>query len=347
MQPAEIGTPAPTHGNRLVQLDGLRGIGALVIMLYHLDMVFGIHGHFIRGYLLVDLFFLLSGFVLAVSTEKKLMAGIGPLVFTWNRLKRLWPLVVVGTGVAAVRALVQHQADPLTLLWWLALDLAMIPSLAGNGPFYRFNGPQWTLFYELIANFLHALVLKLVPTKALGWLALILGAALVKTVLLHGSDTMGVNAPSWATWWQALPRVGFSYVLGVWIGRHYLAGLRSPALPWWLALPLPVVGVALIPMLPLSVAHGDLAFVILFLPIVMWNVALANPPSSLRPALQWLGSYSLPLYCVHLTVLVWVSELLGRAAWVPPIAIAMALAISGVFSRLVSFAAKPTPTRAV
>ena len=47
----------------------------------------------------------------------------------------------------------------------LALDLAMIPSLTGAGPFYRLNGPQWTLFYELLANFLHALLLRRVPTR--------------------------------------------------------------------------------------------------------------------------------------------------------------------------------------
>ena len=66
---------------------------------------------------------------------------------------RLWPLVAVGAGVAAVRSLVLGS-QPLDLALTLALDLVMIPSLAGAGPFYRLNGPQWTLFYELLANFL-------------------------------------------------------------------------------------------------------------------------------------------------------------------------------------------------
>ena len=338
----EAAQPAPhAHSARMVQLDGLRGIAAFMVVFYHMDIVYAISGPFGRGYLFVDLFFLLSGFVLAVSTEKKLSAGIGAIHFTWVRYKRLLPLVAVGAGVALVRAVVIGMADPLTLLWMLALDLAMVPSLAGAGPFYRFNGPQWTLFYELLANFVHAAVLHRVSTRWMLALAAAMAVWLVHEVQVHGSDTMGVNAPTWSTWWSALPRVGWSYVLGVWIGRQYKAGRRGPALPWWLALALPVIGIMLVPVLPLSKVYGDLVFVVLFLPAMMWTVAMSAPPPSLRPALEWLGNFSLPLYCVHLTVLVWMSELLGKAAWVWMVALVTALVLAWVFSKLVSFASPP------
>ncbi|MDE2563667.1 MAG: acyltransferase [Sphingomonadales bacterium] len=336
-------TPAPAHPARLSQLDGLRGLAAFVIMLYHLDIVYRIRGPFSRGYLFVDLFFLLSGFVLAVSTEKKLNAGINPFAFVKSRFVRLWPLVAVGAGVAAARAFAIQLADPLTLLAWLALDLAMIPSFAGAGPFYRFNGPQWTLFYELAANFFHALVLRKVPTRWVLALAAVLAGWLAYTVRLQGADVMGVNAPTWSTWWWALPRVGWSYVLGVGIGRiHRERGLPGATLTWWLALALPVAGIMALPSLPLGRVAGDLAFVVLFLPVTLWAAVLCSPPQEIRPALEWFGNYSLPLYCVHLTVLVWVSELLGRAAWVWPLAVATALVLAWAFSRLVSFAARPT-----
>lgn len=342
----EAARPSPrAHSLRMVQLDGLRGIAAFMVVFYHMDIVYRIGGPFGRGYLFVDLFFLLSGFVLAVSTEKKLSAGIGAIEFTWVRYKRLLPLVAVGAGVALVRAAAIGMADPLTLLWWLALDLAMIPSLVGAGPFYRFNGPQWTLFYELLANFVHAAVLHRVPTRWMLPLAAVMGAWLIYAVHGHGSDTMGVDAPTWATWWTALPRVGWSYVLGVWIGRQFLAGRRGPALPWWLALILPVVGIMLVPVLPLSTIYGDLVFVLLFLPVMMWAVAMSAPPPSIRPALEWLGTFSLPLYCVHLTVLVWMSELLGRATWVWLLALISALVLAWVFSKLVSFASQPLAPR--
>lgn len=339
-------SPAPVaHPKRMFQLDGLRGIAALIIMLYHVDMVYRVNGFFVRGYLFVDLFFLLSGFVLAVSTEKKLLAGIGAFEFTKSRFVRLWPLVAVGAGVAVVRAFVIGMADPITLLWWLALDLAMIPSLTGAGPFYRYNGPQWTLFYELLANFLHAAALKKVPTRAMGALALIMGAWLVYTVRQHGNDTMGVSAWTWDNWWTPLPRVFFPYVLGVWFGRKYKEGMRTPVLPWWIALTLPVLGIMIVPSLPLSMANGDLVFVMLFLPFMMWNVALCDPPEALRKPAEWLGNYSLPLYCVHLTVLVWISEIFGRDMAVRFAAIGAAMVLAWIFSKVVSFASKPTEVK--
>lgn len=336
--------PAETHA-RLSQLDGLRGLAALVIMFYHAQLVYRMGGPFERGYLFVDLFFLLSGFVLAVSTEKKLIGGIGAVAFTWARYKRLFPLVAVGVGVALARAVAIGLADPLTLLMWVALDLAMIPSLAGVGPFYRFNGPQWTLFWELAANFVHALVLKKVPTTLLPLLAAGLAALLVYTVVRHGSDTLGVDALTWRTWWTPIPRVAFPYVLGVWLGRKYRAGLRSPGLPWPVAMALPVAAIMVLPSLPLGRAAGDLVFVIGFLPVSMWIIAMCRPPARLMPAMDWLGTFSLPLYCVHLTILVWISELLGREPWVLALALAASLVAAYAFSRLISFQAKPTQAK--
>ncbi|MEA1151931.1 hypothetical protein U8Y08_28970, partial [Klebsiella pneumoniae] len=70
-------------------------------------------------------------------------------------------------------------------------------------------------------------VLKRVPTWCLPLLAALFGAGLVYTVQRHGSDTWGVNALSWKTWWMPLPRVGWSYVLGVWMGRLFKAGKRT------------------------------------------------------------------------------------------------------------------------
>lgn len=335
------------HSPRMFQLDAFRGIAAFMIVFYHLTIVYQLGGPFGRGYLFVDLFFLLSGFVLAVSTEKKLNGGIGAVAFTRARFVRLWPLVAVGAGVAVLRAFVIGMADPLTLLLWLALDLAMIPSLAGTGPFYRFNGPQWTLFYELLANFIHALALKRVPTRVMLVLAIAMGAWLIHTVRLHGSDTMGVNAPTWKTWWMALPRVGFPYVLGVWIGRLYRDGLRSPGLPWWLALALPIGAIMAVPYLPLGKVAGDLLFVIVILPPALWLIAMSQPPESLRKPLEWLGNFSLPLYCVHLTVLVWISELFGRSLPVALASVVAACLVAWIFSKLVSFASKPTVARTV
>lgn len=340
---AETATRTP-HA-RLSQLDGLRGIAAIIIMLYHMDAVFHVGRWFSRGYLMVDLFFLLSGFVIAVSTEKKLNAGIGALAFTKARFVRLWPLVAVGAVVAGAYHLIAGSAGPAQIALALALDLAMIPTLSGAGPFYRLNGPQWTLFYELVVNFVHALLLRRVPTRWLPVIAALCGAALFWTVRKHGADTMGVNALTWQTWYMPLPRVAWPYVLGVWLGRIYRDGARTPALPWWLALALPVVGMALVPSLPFTRANGDLIVALVFLPIVMWLVAMSRPPQWLMPKLDWLGAFSLPLYCVHLTILV-SFEHLGRTPAIMAAAVLACFVVSYVFFRLISFAPRPTPVKA-
>lgn len=340
------GAPVPHVHTRLSQLDGLRGIAALIIMLYHHSIVYRTGGPFSRGYLLVDMFFLVSGFVIAVSTEKKLNAGIGAFEFAWARFKRLWPLVAVGAGVAAAWALFSGSWAPAALAIALALDLAMIPSLAGTGPFYRLNGPQWTLFYELLVNFLHALLLRRVQTRWLPLLAAVFGVGLIYTVSLHGTDTLGVDALTRDTWWMPLPRVGWSYVMGVWMGRVYKDGFRTPGLPWQLALALPVAGLMTVPYLPLSVVQGDLVVPLLFLPVVIWVVAMSRMPASIAPALDWLGSYSLPLYCVHLTVLVALTTFGRTELWVRVAAIVASLAVAYVFHRLISFQAPPTQVKA-
>ncbi len=59
--------------HRLVALDGIRGVAALVVLLFHMQLP--IPAQFDRGYLMVDLFFMLSGFVLTLSAEPRLRGG--------------------------------------------------------------------------------------------------------------------------------------------------------------------------------------------------------------------------------------------------------------------------------
>ena len=87
---------------RLLLLDGLRGIAAIGVVLFHCVIAFDALGAFARGYLFVDLFFLLSGFVLTLNYEQRMNAGaVRPGKFLRSRLVRLWPTVAAGARVAA------------------------------------------------------------------------------------------------------------------------------------------------------------------------------------------------------------------------------------------------------
>ena len=150
--------------NRLDGLDALRGIAAICVLLYHATgMPPG------TAYLAVDLFFMLSGYVMARAYEKPLGEGLGAGRFFQLRLKRLWP-TMFAAGLLATPV----------FLWTFGLDawpvvftnLLLIPT-PWTSRVFPLNGPAWSIFFELVANAAHGLVLHRISTRGLAILALI------------------------------------------------------------------------------------------------------------------------------------------------------------------------------
>src|SRR2546421_3004283 len=81
----------PTNGTRHHALDGLRGIAVLAVLLFHADVTWAS-----GGYLGVDVFFVLSGFLITslLLAELDSSAGIDLGRFWWRRVKRLMPPLV-------------------------------------------------------------------------------------------------------------------------------------------------------------------------------------------------------------------------------------------------------------
>jgi len=79
-------------GRRYEALDGLRGVAAVAVMLYHIGGWTGRPWLAAHGYLAVDFFFCLSGFVLAHAYGRR---EIGWLGYMRARLIRLWPLIAI------------------------------------------------------------------------------------------------------------------------------------------------------------------------------------------------------------------------------------------------------------
>ncbi len=284
--------------HRLPIFDGLRGVAAVAVMAFHADFVFGIATPFRRGYLFVDFFFLLSGFVLTVSAGHKAGGQGASAAFMKTRLRRLWPMTVIGTliGACAVGLMGMNEGVVLSL----ALALAMVPSLWGQGELFPLNGPQWSLFFELAANAVHVVILRRLTDRALRATVLVSGLMLVLTILLFGCNTLGPNA---AHWQWAIPRVAFSYTLGVWFARKWMEGARTSTVPWILALLLPPASVIALPYMPLSLASGDTFATIVLLPVFFWLAACTTVPPRVEPWLSRMGALSFPLYAVHLPIL--------------------------------------------
>ena len=189
-------------------LDGLRGVASLMVVIFHVFETYSDDNRFKQiinhGYLAVDFFFLLSGFVVAYAYDDR-WGRMTQWDFYKRRLIRLQPMVIMGTIIGA--ALFYFQIAPVfpliatTPVWKMLLVMlvgfTMIPLLPsmdirGWGEMHPLNGPAWSLFFEYIANILYAVGLRKLSNKALGVLVLLFAGLLVHlTVFGSRGDVIG------------------------------------------------------------------------------------------------------------------------------------------------------------
>ena len=296
--------PRPTAPQRMALLDGLRGIAAVAVLIYHVESWFHIAGPFGRAYLFVDFFFLLSGFVLGVAAEPRLTDW---RKFMVSRVKRLWPVIAAGVALGAGAML--GQVPTLPLLMSAALAMAMIPAFWHSGVLYPLNSPQWSLLLELLANVVHAILLARMTERALWLLTAVFAVLLVVSIAQHGANTSGVAMEGWL---YGLPRVGFAYVLGVALARRYRAGglPRFEGRMWIPAITLPLLSIMALDVFNVPDIIGDMMTSLVLFPVLFVLAAGASVPKQLEPMCASLGWISYPLYATHYPVL-WAVGRLG------------------------------------
>ncbi len=306
------------HAPRLEGLDALRGIAALLVVGLHTNAVFGGHPWFGKGYLAVDFFLMLSGFLMVRVTEPKL-AGGAPL-FAWlrGRYWRFWPMMALG-GLIGLPYLYERCGGPSDFALAAGANFLLLPYPCDR-LIFPLNVPAWTILAELIANAAHVLVLRLLRTPAVALLAALALALTALTIARFGSLDVGARPEHLAF---TLPRVFFAYLLGMLLGRASQALLDAP-LPGWLAPPL----------LPLGVVLGwqigwwnwtfDLAYVAIACPLAI--VAALKLQRT-----GWLGWFSaaiaFPLFAIHVPIIEGARWLGYGVVPAVPVAFAAALAI--------------------
>lgn len=228
-----------------VLLDGLRGLGALLVLAGHTIVAWGPIQP-ASGAIVVDAFFALSGFVIAYAYEPKFQAGMGAGEFMLHRVVRLFPLYLLGTVLVYATLLAftfgdadgAQRADTLTLQ--LLPQLFLLPSVPqlGVADVYSLNVPAYTLFCELAVNLVYVLIFRWLSTRVLIGVVVAAGLALAATILVFGRIDVGSD---WATWWGGLARAMFGFFIGVLAFR--LAGSPKTASrpKAWIAAPLLVV----------------------------------------------------------------------------------------------------------
>lgn len=275
---------------RFATLDGFRGIAAIMVFLSHVEGAAPIGSapiampfRAVGGYLAVDLFFVLSGFVLACAYDERLRAGYSTGRFMALRLVRLYPMYFV-TALA---------------FWGGFHQLLMIPNLAPGTSLYAPNIPMWSLGLELVANLLYALVIVHLGWRGIGAVLAVSGLLVIARAVGHaGSIDFGAGIEQ-AHW--ALVRTLFSFTMGVALFRlrQRRAMRSSDSRRGWLLLillPLPFLPD------PASRAWWDLLCVFALFPALVWLGASWDLPRS--RLVKALGDMSYPFYCIHFPLLI-------------------------------------------
>ncbi|MBD5326569.1 MAG: acyltransferase [Bacteroides sp.] len=188
-------------------LDGLRGVAAMIVVLFHLFETYssGPSDQIINhGYLAVDFFFVLSGFVIGYAYDDR-WRQMSVLGFFKRRLIRLQPMVVLGTLIGAFWFYF-GDAPGFELVmqtpWWkllliMALGCIMFPTppsmdIRGWQEINSLNGAQWSLMWEYVANILYAMFVRRFSTVVL---ALYVGLSALLTIdLALNFDVFGLLA---------------------------------------------------------------------------------------------------------------------------------------------------------
>ena len=306
-------------------IDGLRGVAALLVVWYHVhegyafasdgDVVGGLN----HGYMAVDFFFILSGFVIGYAYDDRWNRGFTLGDFFKRRLIRLHPMVVMGALLGFVTFFLQgavqwdgtHIATSMVMLALLC-SFFFIPAVGGcryevrgNGEMFPLNGPSWSLFFEYIGNIVYALFIRRLSTRALTVLTVLLGIALASfTVLnLSGYGNFGVGwTLDTVNFTGGLLRMLFPFSMGMLLSRKFkpmkVRGafwICSAALVVLFAVPY-IEGVS-----PISLNGVYEAFCILVaFPVLLW-IGASGVTTDKRSSriCKFLGDISFPLYAIH------------------------------------------------
>lgn len=302
--PGETDSSAPAPKHTFLTLDALRGFAALAVLDFHTGHFFGVDA-FPHGYLAVDFFLMLSGFVLSLAYQEKLDAGWPTFTFFKVRVARLYPLYLVGLLLGCSFHLLQAHFGHSSAygridLPLLALGLLMLPALPGIGSplssSFPFNPPSWTLFYEIAINIFHAVFLRRRTTRLLLIVLATSGTIFACYVLRQGDANIGAFRNQLLS---SFARILFSYVFGMILFRvwkRYGAKIQIPVV-------LPIG------LLFLSLALGrhheghsifqDLATICVVFPVLLLAGACSTPPGRWTSLFRMLGTSSYAMYVIH------------------------------------------------
>ena len=306
-------------------LDGLRGVAALLVVWYHVFEGFQFAGQkpvidgINHGYLAVDFFFILSGFVIGYAYDDRWNRSLTLASFFRRRLIRLHPMVMMGALIGFISFALTgferwdgtHTSLSMSLLALLAAWF-MLPALPGsprevrgNGEMFPLNGPCWSLFFEYIGNIIYALILRRLSTKAMACVSALLAIGLAWFAITDqsGYGSIGVG-------WTADPmnilggslRLLCPFTMGMLMSRIFRPMKVRGA--FWICTVLLII-LFHVPYIPGGEPFSwnglfEAASIIILFPILLWIAASGSTTDKTSTRIcTFLGDISFPLYIVH------------------------------------------------
>lgn len=313
-------------------LDGLRGVAALMVVLFHVCEAYSPDHPLTQlinhGYLAVDFFFLLSGFVIAYAYDDR-WSTLSVGGFFKRRLIRLQPMVIMGMTIGALffpfqagNAFPLIEATPawkvflVMLVGYTLLPLPPSMDIRGWSEMHPLDGPAWSLFFEYLANILYALGLRKLSNRLLGLLTLCAAVFLIQLALFgRRGDLIG----GWAIEPEQV-HIGFARMLFPFLAGMLLMRLgKRVSVPNAFALCSMLLIVALsLPRLGgadhrwLNGMYDSLCVIAIFPLIVAMGAGGSLAASWPTRIAKWLGDISYPLYITHYALIYTYTEWVGR-----------------------------------
>ena len=317
---------SPSAKPRYELLDGLRGVAAVLVIWYHFFEGFAtsptdqMMNH---GYLAVDFFFVLSGFVIGYAYDDRWRRGMTAGHFMLRRDIRLHPMVIRAVLLGAVSYIIQGSVRwdgtpmPMSMLVLsLVLGLFLIPvipgtgaDVRGNGEMFPLNGPSWSLFFEYIGSILYAIVLHRLSSRALRVVVVLSGIGLAACALGNMSGYyhtgMGWSLADWG-FVGGFMRLSFSFSAGLLISRGFRPRRIRGA--FWIC----AAAIALVMACPYvggpeaSLLNGiyDTVCTLLIFPVLVYIGACGTTTDAFSTrTCNFLGEISYPVYIIHYPVM--------------------------------------------
>ncbi|WP_156363696.1 acyltransferase family protein [Sphingomonas sp. Leaf357] len=288
-------TPA---GGRFEALDALRGLCAIAVLFYHASFISALKLA-PSAYLAVDMFFLMSGFVIAHAYEGRLLAGKYFQTFLIKRYGRFAPMWLIGVGLGFIATIPGnlHSHDWLGGFIAVITALALMPSPT-SPTLFPLSTQGWSLFGEIMINLAYGAALVRLSTLWLAFLTALTFAILVVDTVARGKGLdFGYR---WDEIDMTFLRATFGFLAGVVLCRM-VSTFVVPPLPDSLAWVIfgAVIVIMLSPVPNTYRAGFDLTTILTLFPLI---VLLLSQAKSSHKSFEVLGAISYPLYTIHLGV---------------------------------------------